>query len=233
METKNIFTFKQTGDYDKHTLITNYDTEKAEELIASGVATEIDLSIFDINRDRAKELHADFKQGEQALKDEDNPLFTPDVKAYELDKLKQKYESDSQAIQSEHEAYINETIETTKTKAAQSVTSVSEQDKEVSSQALNRYVLQLAATGVKDKATVVDEIIGQIELLTDSQRVALQSDIPTLLASIDDESQRRQVIEEVTLTRNLDALSHKAALQIPYNVTTEYQTESIVRGWDK
>lgn len=232
MTTDNIFLFKEHKDYDRHTLLSNVDQDEANELIAEGKATRIDMSTYESYRQRAKDINDEFIEAERKVKDDDNPLMTDEVKAYGLDKLRKEFEEQSKELQAEYNEYADNAIEQARTRAAQATVKVTKQDEQTAKQVRDRFALKLASTGEQDTAQALSEITKEVALLTPGQKTALAGDIPALLSNIDgEETSKRALINEVQDTRNMDALALEAVKQMPASVTMEYTTTKLARGW--
>src|SRR5690625_7672640 len=97
-----LFNFESIDNIDKHTVFTEDDPVKADELIKSGKAIRLDLPKYDELEGKASELHAIHKKEIEEIKDSDNPIMTADVKAYEIDKLEKQFQEESEAIEAEY-----------------------------------------------------------------------------------------------------------------------------------
>lgn len=227
---KRIFMFEGKGDYAQHGVY-KVDRNEASDLIQEGKATEVELGEYGPFRKQAQRLTDSFKKAEEKVKESDNPLHTDEYKAYELDKLKQQYVNDSLALESEYQEYRDKAIEEARTKSAQASITVTGADKQVAEQLANRLELnaQLAVTD-RAKAEFVDEAKESISRLTDAQKTALQGSIGKVLGSLDSRH-KRELIGKVSDVRNMDVLAGKAAQQLPYSVTLEYDQTRLVRRW--
>src|SRR5699024_11221318 len=115
------------------------------------------------------------------FKESDNPLYTDEVKEYEIQKLNEEYEQATSQLAVEYSAWRATQVEEAKQKAARSFVKVSDKDKQLAEQLAARYSLRIASDG-QDAAHA---IAGEIALLGDSERVALQTHIGGILASIE------------------------------------------------
>ncbi len=232
--TRNIFLFKDHNQHSKHTLLTGVDEQQAQELIESNKATEIDMSMYKGYRQDAINAHDEFLAEEQRIKEDDNPIMTDEVKAYELDKLRQQYVEQAQEIQKEYDEYVTKAKEEARVKAARATVSVSHQDEMTAKQVKNRLALKFADAGTNalNAGAVLHEATQEISLLTDAQKTALQGDVIPLLDMIEgEEPAKRALISELQDVRNMDLLSAKAAEQMPHDVLVEYRQAKVIRGW--
>src|SRR5699024_10332338 len=138
-------------------------------------------------------LHSEYEAKVERIKESDNPLYTDEVKEYEIQKLNEEYEQATSQLAVEYSAWRAEQVEEAKQKAARSFVKVSDKDKQLAEQLAARYSLRIASDG-QDAAHA---IAGEIALLSDSERVALQSHIGGLLASIENTADKNRIIDAV------------------------------------
>src|SRR5699024_1515291 len=72
-------------------------------------------------------------------------------------------------------------------------------------------------------------IAGEIALLSDSERVALQTHIGGILASIDAEPDKKRIIDAVTTVKNEDAIAYDVAKQLPVDILTKKRVTDIAQ----
>lgn len=223
-----LFTYQEIGNTAKHTVISADDEAQAQELIGSGNAVRLDLPELDKAEKQANDLHDKYEADIRRIKETDNPLLMDEkVQAYELEKLEKEYRAKSAEVEQEYKQWRNQQIKEAKTRAAQAVVKVAENDREVARQFKDRASLKLAGSG--DKGESVERIKNEINLLTDSQKVALQSHTSELLAGIESTSNKQAIIDAVQDIRNDDLLSVKVATQLPGSVLTKQRTKDIAR----
>lgn len=216
-------------DYENHRVIEESDPVKAEELISAGKAKKLILPGLDEMERKADELHANYKKEVQRVKESDNPLLQDEkVQAYELGKIEEEYRAKSAEVEAKYTAWRAEQIAQAKTRAAQAVVKVSDNDRAVAEQFRNRASLKLASAIDAGEALV--EIKNEIDLLTDEQKTALQGEITGLLAGIEgNQTYKQAVIAAVQDIRNEDLLAVKVAEQLPYTVLTKQRRDDIVQ----
>src|SRR5690625_2477860 len=78
-----LFNFESIDNIGKHTVFTEDDPTKADELVQSGKAIRLDLPKYDELQGKANELYENHKKAIEEIKDSDNPIMTADAKAYE------------------------------------------------------------------------------------------------------------------------------------------------------
>src|SRR5699024_7689747 len=154
-----------------------------------------------------------------------NPLYTDEVKDYEIQKLHDKYEQATADLANNYSQWRATQIEEAKQKAARSFVKVSDKDKQLAEQLAARYSLQIAADGQDAAHAIADEIA----LLSDSERVALQSHINGLLASIDKGPDKKRIIDAVRTVKNHDAVAYDVAKQLPVDILTKKRVADIAR----
>ena len=209
-------------DFQSKKVIHEDDPTKSEELINSGKAVELQLPELDRFEQAADEIHETFRKQSESIKTNPNPLYTPEVKAFELEKLEAEYREKSAQIEEEYSAYRKEQQEKTRTQAAQAVVNVTEKDRLTSEQFATRASLELASSS--DKGAALKRIVDDMALLTDGQRTALQSEILPVLANVDDDKygiDKQSVIAAVQSVRNPDLMAHEVAKQLPASVLTK------------
>lgn len=219
------------------TRIFNYETNRiesasevanAEELVRSGKAVELRLPELDQYEREASEIHDTFKKKKEDIKNSENPLFTEDVKKYEIEKLEAEYREKSKEVEEKYLEYRNEQIKKARVRAAQATIDVTEADRLTASQFATRAALKLASTS--EKGDALKRIENEVGLLTDGQRVALQSEILGVLASVDDTEyslDKKNLIAAVQKVKNEDKLSYVIAQQLPHTVLTKQRISDI------
>lgn len=207
-------------NYETNRIESLSDVENAEELIGSGRAVELSLPELDKYAREADELHDSFIRRRDNIKDSNNPLYTDEVKQYEIDKLEAEYREKSAEVEEQYTAYRKEQLEKTRVRAAQATIDITDADKLTASQFATRAALELASTS--KKGDVLKRIENEVGLLTDGQRVALQSEMVGLLAGVDDNEQgKKSLIAAVQKVKNEDKLSYIIAQQLPHSVLTK------------
>ncbi|MEZ7173551.1 hypothetical protein [Sporosarcina sp. OR05] len=223
-----IFTYQTDGDIAKHAVIT-VDDQKAESLIADGKAVKLDLPEFDRLEREASDLHDQYKADIAAIKNTDNPLLKlPDVQAYELDKVEREYREKSAQLQADWTAYRAKQLDEAKLKAARAVVKVTQGDRLVAEQFIDRASLQLATA--HDKGEVLFDVAQKIRLLSDEQKTALQGKVAGLLSGIEGSTREKTaVVNAVQDVRNSDLLAVKVAEQLPKSVLEKQRISDIVK----
>lgn len=204
------------------------EVENAEELISSGKAVELSLPELDQYEREANEIHDTFKKRKEDIKNSENPLFNEDVKKYEIEKLEAEYREKSKEVEEKYLEYRKEQLEKARVRAAQATIDVTEKDRLTAEQFATRANLELASSS--DKGVALKRIVDDIALLTDGQRVALQSQILPVLASVDDDKygiDKRNVITAVQSVKNPDIMAHEVAKQLPHTVLTKQRISDI------
>src|SRR5699024_12474808 len=102
-------------------------------------------------------------------------------------------------------------VEEAKQKAARSFIKVSEKDKQLAEQLASRYALNIAADGQDAAGSIADEIA----LLSDSERVALQGHIGSILPSIENTGDKNRIIDAVRMGKNEEAIAYDVARPLP------------------
>src|SRR5699024_6376811 len=199
---------------------------KAEELIEAGKAIKLNMPKLNEYKTTANRLHAEYEAKVANIKQSDHPsMLVEGVKEYEIQKLQDEYEQATAELADEYSAWRAEQIEEAKQKAARSFVKVSDKDKQLAEQLASRYALNIAADG-QDAAHA---IAGEIALLSDSERVALQTHIGGLLASINKEPDKKRIIDAVRTVKNHDAVAYDVAKQLPVDILTKKRVADIAR----
>lgn len=227
-----LFTYQPTGDHDKHKVITVDDASQADELINADKAVKLDLPELSRLEKEADQLHDTYKADVKRIKESENPLLqNEDVQAWEIEKLEKAYREKSQAVQEEYAKWRSGEIESAKVRAAQATVKVGDDDRMTAEQFATRQALRLASTSDDDMSKALKQIGEEIDLLTDSQKVALQSHIPELLSQAGDDAQgKRSIINKVQDTRNSDALAYKVVTQLPVDILTKQRIHDIAKS---
>src|SRR5699024_9559282 len=95
----------------------------------------------------ANRLHNEYEAKVARIKENDNPLYTDEVKEYEIQKLRDEYEQATTDLADSYSQWRATQVEEAKQKAARSFVKVSEKDKQLAEQLAARYSLQVAADG--------------------------------------------------------------------------------------
>lgn len=204
------------------------DAAKADELINAGKAVKLDLQELENFEKQASDVYDEYVTKVKQIKQSDNPIYSDEVKSYELARLKQEYEEKSAAIEAEYLAYREKAIEEAKVRAARAVVEVTEADKLTAEQFANRAILSLA--GAADKGAALKRIADDIALLTDEQKTALQSEIVRVLEQVGDDyyTDKQAVIAAVQDVRNPDLLAYEVAKQLPHTVLSKQRQRAII-----
>ncbi|WP_071460746.1 hypothetical protein [Bacillus massilinigeriensis] len=240
----NLFLFKPYENHNQHTIV-DIDGVAAEQLKASGQAVEVSLGEYDQHHQRAKAAFNKFKKAEEAIKNSDNPyLKIPEVRDYELKKIREEFEAESLAAEADWKEFRKQAIESAKTKAAQAYIPVSERDRATAEQAVGRYAMQIAqAVGADAIREVIGNMQAELSRLTDSQKIAMQSQIGRVTADLERKieaalwTERNPkprlsgIYSELQDIRNMDLLGVKAAESLPNTVAVDYNTVRVVRKW--
>lgn len=204
------------------------DEAKADELINAGKAVKLELPELERLEKQASDIYDEYMAKVKQIKTSDNPIYNDAVKAYELERLKKEYEEKSQEIEEEYQEYRKKAIEDAKVRAARAVVKVTEADKLTAEQFANRAILSLA--GAADKGAALKKIADDINLLTDEQKTALQSEIVRVLEQVSDDyyTDKQAVISAVQDVRNPDLLAYEVAKQLPHTVLSKQRQRAII-----
>lgn len=215
-------------NFETKTIVYEEDMTKANELINAGKAIKLDLPELDNFEKQASDIYDEYMKKMKQIKQSDNPIYTDEVKKYELARLKQEYEQKSQEIEAKYQEYRKKALEDAKVKAARAVIKVSEADKLTAEQFANRAILSLASAS--DKSAALKRIADDIALLTDEQKTALQGEIVRVLAQVSDDyySDKQAVIAAVQDVRNPDLLAYEVAKQLPHTVLSKQRQRAII-----
>lgn len=194
------------------------DPIKARELIDGGKAQELSLPELERFEQKASDLYKTYQSQVDRIKKSDNPIYTEEIREYELNRLKEEYEKQAEEVEREYAEYRATRREEARKQAAQATIKVTDDDRLVADQFATRASLNLATA--HDKAVVLKQIAEDIALLTDEQKTALQREIGGVLASVSEEhmSDKRAVISAVQDVRNSDLLAYEVAKQLPVSV---------------
>lgn len=214
-------------DYENKRVIYVDDRVKANELIDAGKAIELDLPELEKYEKQASDIYDAYQKEVERIKNSDNPIFTEEVKEYELNRLKEEYERKSAEVEQQYIEYRNKALQDAKVKAAQATVKVTDADKQVAEQFAARASLQLAGAYEQEKSEAVMRIVDDIRHLTDEQRTALQANASQLLANVDDAADKRKLIAAMQEVRNPDLLALKVAKQLPHTVLTKQRIKRI------
>lgn len=215
-------------DFEEKKVIYMEDEAEANKLIDSGKAVKLELPELERFEKQASDVYDEYIAKVKRIKTSNNPIYTEEVKKYELARLKEEYEQKSQEIEAKYQEYRKKAIEDAKVKAARAVVKVTEDDKLTAEQFANRAKLKLAAS--QNKSAALKQIAEDIALLTDEQKTALQSEIVDVLNSVDDDyyADKQAVIAAVQDVRNKDLLAYEVAKQLPHTVLFKQQRLAIV-----
>lgn len=217
-------------DYESKKVIEMDGQVRANELIDAGKAIKLDLPELERYEKAASDIYDEYTAKVKQIKESDNPIYTDEVKAYELERLKKEYEEKSQEIEAEYLAYREKAIQDAKVKAARATVKVSDADKLTAEQFATRAMLSLASAA--DKSVALKQIADDISLLTDEQKTALQSEIVRVLSTVDEDyyTGKQTVIAAVQDVRNPDLLAYEVAKQLPHTVLTKQRIKSIAES---
>lgn len=215
-------------DFETKTIVYEEDATKADELINAGKAVKLELPELERYEKAAADIYDEYMAKVKQIKQSDNPIYTDEVKAYELARLKEEYEQKSAEIEEEYQKYRKQAIEDAKVKAARAVVKITEADKLTAEQFANRAILSLA--GAADKGAALKRIADDISLLTDEQKTALQGEIVRVLEQVGDDyyADKQAVIAAVQDVRNPDLLAYEVAKQLPHSVLFKQRQRAIV-----
>src|SRR5690625_4030375 len=208
-------------DYETKKMIEMDDQVKANELIDAGKAVRLDLPELEEFEKKAREIYEQYNKKVEGVKTSDHPLMQDaKVKAYELTRLEEEYRKQSQEIEEEYQEYRKQALEEAKVRAAQASVKLTNKDKQTAEQFATRASLELAGAYDDEKGEAVARIIEDIRLLTDEQRTALQRHASELLTHVDDDRDKRKLIDAIKEVRNPDLLAVEVARQMPHTVLT-------------
>lgn len=226
--TERYFTLEGSGDIDANTLIMNDETGEFEALAAEGKAIKVDLSGYDSLRSEAKQRHEQYQKSRRKLLESDDPIYRDKAKLnYELDKIKAAYDEDVEKIRSRYDEYKAEAMKQAQETKAQATIRVSEQDKETARQFVDRANIELLTNHDARQNEVIEGITQDIANLTQEQRQALSSELPSLLRSIDDMTARKKIANAVQ-SSNKSSLAVKVAEQLPGEIAIEYRQLQVI-----
>lgn len=205
-------------DYTNKMMITEDDPTKAEELISGGNAVELQLPELERFEKQANDLYETYRNQVERIKKSDNPIYTEEVREYEMNRLKEEYEQKAEQVEQEYAAYRAKQQEEARKRAVQATINVSDKDRLTAEQFATRASLSLAAT--QEKEAALKQIADDIKLLSDEQKTALQKEIGGVLASVSDDHSiaKMGVISAVQDIRNGDLLAYEVAKQLPISV---------------
>lgn len=214
--------------FEEKKVIYEEDATKANELINAGKAVKLNLPELERFEKQASDIHDEYMTKVKQIKQSDNPIYTEEVKKYELARLKEEYEQKSAEIEEEYQKYRKQAIQEAKIRAAQATINVTDKDRLTAEQFATRAMLSLASAS--DKSAALKRIADDISLLTDEQKTALQGEIVRVLEQVGDDyySGKQAVIAAVQDVRNEDLLAYEVARQLPHTVLTKQQQRAIV-----
>src|SRR5699024_12384343 len=120
------------------------DAVKAEELTSKGEAIKLNMPKLSEYKTTANRLHNEYEAKVARIKENDNPLYTDEVKEYEIQKLRDEYEQATTDLADSYSQWRAEQVETSKEKAARSFVQESEKDKKLAEQIAASESLQVA-----------------------------------------------------------------------------------------
>ena len=217
-------------DYKNKKVITEHDSSKVEELLSSDDYKKLDIPKLTELEQKANEIYSKYEKESHRVKNSDNPLLQSDeVQAYELDKIEKEMREQSAAVEKEWQEYRANQYEEARKRAAQATVKVSDDDKLTAEQFVTRASLKLTSAYDGNKGELLLGIIDEIGLLTDGQRVAMQSQIGRLLDGLEDVD-KRKLVQAVQDVRNEDILALDVARQLPHSVLTKQRIRDIAKG---
>jgi len=198
---------------------------EANKLIDKGEAVRLDLPELDNFKKKADELHDKFIAERERVLNEESPLYTEEVKEFEINRLEEEYREESAEVEAEYKAWREQVRKEAEVKAAQATVRITKNDKETAERFANRARLELLS------GEPVGAIVDQIGLLTDEQRTALQAHIPALVEHIDEEDStgRQTLIQAVKSVKNEQAIAVKVAEQLPVSVLEKMRIRDAAR----
>ena len=200
---------------------------KAAELVEKGEAIKLDMPKLNKFEASAKQLHRDYKAKVERIKESDHPsMLVEGVKEYEIQQARDEYEQATSQLADDYSTWRATQVEEAKQKAARSFIKVSEKDKQLAEQLASRYALNIAADGQDAAGAIADEIA----LLSDSERVALQAHIGSILPSIENTADKNRIIDAVRTVKNEDAIAYDVARQLPRDVLTDKRISDIAKS---
>ena len=208
-------------NYENKQVIHEDDPSKVEELISGGKAVELQLPELEKYEKQANDLYETYQKQVNHIKKSDNPIYTEEVREYELNRLKEEYEQKSAEVEQEYAAYRAKQQEEARKLAAQATINVSDKDRLTAEQFATRASLNLAIA--QDKGEALKQLTEEIALLTNEQKTALQREIGGVLASVSDDyiTDKQSIIAAVQDVRNSDLLAYEVARQLPFSVKPE------------
>lgn len=226
-EQKRVFTYQAHNNIDKHKVVL-VDAKQAEEIVNSGKGVHLDMAKLSQFESEASRLHAEYKRNVDAIKNNDDPRVTEEVVAWELGKLKDKYDADAKQLDADYQAFRKSEQQAAKEAAAKAVVKVSKNDEQVASQFVTRASLDLATASDDDKSGIVRQVAKDIAYLSDGEKTALQANIGGLLNGLT-QTDKNILVEAVKDVRDPAILSYKIAQQLPVDILTEKRRTEILK----
>src|SRR5699024_10313058 len=200
---------------------------KAAELVEKGEAIKLDMPKLNKFEASAKQLHRDYTAKVERIKESDHPsMLVEGVKDYEIQQARDEYEQATSQLADDYSMWRATQVEEAKQKADRSFIKVSEKDKQLAEQLASRYALNIAADVQGAARAIADEIA----LLSDSERVALQAHIGSILPSIENTADKNRIIDAVRTVKNEDAIAYDVARQLPRDVLTDKRISDIAKS---
>ncbi|WP_066192426.1 hypothetical protein [Gracilibacillus timonensis] len=229
--TTKLFYLDNVGDNAQHTVGNVESEQEANQLIEEGKAKRIEFGKYDEYRQRAKKAVSDYENKKAKIEAEKSPLFTEEVKSYELEKAYKEFQADSTRIQSEWQAEVAEMKEEARRKSARARIHVTQADRDTAEQFANRHTLAIqSAPNDLDMNEAIRRVEQDIKYLSDAERTALQGQLGTLLSTITTNGgDSKGVVRAVQRVDDLDLLANKVAAYIPGKVIEEADRKRAVR----
>jgi len=235
----NVFYLENVGDNVQHT-IADVEEQEATQLVTKGKAVEVDFGEYEQFRQKAKQLHSDYKKTEERIKAETNPVYTDEVKQYETEKAFKELEEETARLQSEWQVKVSEMKAEAEKKAATAKVPVTQADRDTAEQVANRQALAIRSAGNEEAAiTAIKQAERTINYLSDSEKVALQGQMDNVLNAIAEKSEQfgggsgleaKGVLASVQKVDNLDLLADKVAGYIPNFIDTEFRQTKLIKN---
>lgn len=235
---KQLFLLKNYGKHSKHEVIKSND-EEARTLIAEGKAVEVYFKDAEEYRKKADELANQYAQKVARIEGENHPTYTKEVRDYELSQAWREYEAQARQLEKEWEGKRKELLEKAKAKAAKATVHVTQVDRDIAEQVINRLILDVK--GAQNNIAfneALENAKDTLAYLTDGEKIAIQAKLPELLSEIEAKAQGfgekasiGVLIDVVKDVDNLDLHAHTIANYLPNgrDIVADYHRKKLVK----
>ena len=135
-----------------------------------------------------------FRKKAEAVRNDENPINTAEVKEYQTRKLREELESEVQRINEAYKKAVKKELELAKEAAAKSYFYVSELDKPLVNHKLNEFIsnVELAYTD-EDRELAIEKLEEQLKYMNAPQLYYTKTQLPRVLQSITNESTKKSL----------------------------------------